>query len=159
MKEYEYSFKVDDIRPYIKYCEEHDYKLIEDTKQSRLLYRHENKTLARITTKESNGTITKELDFKDDVLSDEVLIERRESKAISFEDDKAVVSILDFLGYWKDTLLIRRRIVYKKNNVTFEIDNYESPEKSLVVAIEGIKEEVDKVYNDVRKYVDNNHEV
>ena len=38
---------------------------------------------------------------KDDIISDDVLIERRESKSIEFEDIEAVESILDFLNYKK----------------------------------------------------------
>ena len=96
-----------------------------------------------------NG-ILKSLDFKDDIISDDVLIERRESKDIKFDDLEAVESILDFLNYKKDNTLIRTRLVYKKGNVKFELDNYELPESSFVVAIEGNKEEVDNVYEEVK---------
>lgn len=149
MKEYEYSFKVESLDPYLKYCLENKYKLIEDTKQTRLLCRNDNKTLARITIKESNGVVIKQLDFKDDIESDDILIERRESMPIEFEDENAVDSILEFLNYRKDKLLIRRRMVYRKGDVTFEIDDYDAPEKAFVIAIEGEKNEVDKVYKEV----------
>ena len=147
MKEYEYSFKVDSLKPYIDYCINNNYDFIEETKECRTIYRNSNKTIARITIK--NGMF-KSLDFKDDIISDEVLIERRESKSVVFEDIEAVESILDFLNYKKDNTLIRTRVVYKKENVKFELDNYESPEPSFVVAIEGNKEVVDKVYEDVK---------
>lgn len=51
------------------------------------------------------------------------------------------------LEYKKDITLIRDRIVYEKDNVTFELDIYSSPEKMYVVAIEGKKDKVDNVYN------------
>ena len=147
MKEYEYSFKVSSLNPYIDYCKKNNFEFVEKTNQSRTIYRNSNKTIARITIK--NG-ILKSLDFKDDIISDDVLIERRESKDIKFDDLEAVESILDFLNYKKDNTLIRTRLVYKKGNVKFELDNYELPESSFVVAIEGNKEEVDNVYEEVK---------
>lgn len=39
--------------------------------------------------------------------------------------------------------------MYKKNNVTFEIDDYSKPEMK-VVAIEGKKDEVDKIYSEIQ---------
>ena len=47
--------------------------------------------------------------------------------------------------------LERKRYVYKKNNAKFEIDEYSAPEKMYVVAIEGEKEEVDSIYEEVNK--------
>lgn len=149
--EYEYSFNVKDLNPYINYCNDNDYQLIEETNQSRTIYRNENKTMARITIKEKNNNIRKLLDFKDDILTDDILIERRESKSIEFNDDEAINSILEFLNYKKDNTLIRKRYVYKKNNVKFELDDYDAPKKAYVVAIEGEKTEVDKVYQDIIK--------
>ena len=149
MKEYEYSFKVNDLDKYIDYCQTNGYELFEETNQLRTIYRNRNKTIARVTINEKEGLTTKKLDFKDDILSDSVLIERRESLPIEVSNDEAVESILDFLNFKKDNTLKRVRIVYKKDNVTFELDTYETPEKTFVVAIEGEKEEVDKVYEEV----------
>ena len=53
------------------------------------------------------------------------------------------------LEYRKDKTLIRKRVVYKKDDVTFEIDDYSKP-KMMVVAIEGIKDEVDIVYQELK---------
>ena len=47
----------------------------------------------------------------------------------------------------------RKRYVYFKDGVKFEIDNYTQPAMK-VAAIEGEKEKVDKVYNEVKKYFD-----
>ena len=148
--EYEYSFKVKEIDPYIEYCKNNGYEFIEETNQSRTLYRNTNKTMARITIKEKNGVTKKLLDFKDDNINGDILIERRESQSIEFTDDDAVESILNFLNYKKDNTLIRKRYVYKKGNVKFELDDYDAPEKAFVVAIEGEKSEVDKVYEEVK---------
>ena len=149
-KEYEYSFKVRDLKPYIDYCKNNNYELLEENKQVRTLYKKKDKTMARITSKEKNGITKLFLDFKEDVISDEDLIERKESLAVEFNDEKAVFSILDFLEYKKDIELSRIRMVYKKDNVIFEIDSYNSPEIMYVVAVEGDKEEVDKVYKEIK---------
>ncbi len=148
MKEYEYSFKVDDIKPYIEYCEQEGYEKIEESSQIRVLYRNVNKTIARITTKEKNGLKKVLLDFKDDNQSDDILKISRETLPLEVTDENkdAINSILEMLEYKKDTVLIRNRVVYFKADVTFEIDEYSAPEVMYVIAIEGKKELVDKVY-------------
>ena len=57
--------------------------------------------------------------------------------------------MLEILGYHKDKTLKRRRFVYKKGEVKFEIDEYLEPEQCYVVAIEGENEAVDSVYDEV----------
>ena len=145
MNEYEYSFKVNDITKYIDYCKNNNYKLVEEVKQTRTLYRNSNKTMARITI--NNDKMF--LDFKEDNLTDDILKIRKETKPLEFNDIEVVNSILKFLEYEKDITLIRTRIIYEKGNVKFEIDQYESPEIYNVVAIEGEKEDVDKVYKEL----------
>lgn len=49
--EYEYSFKVDSLDKYINYCKTNNYELVEETNQTRILYKNNNGTIARITTK------------------------------------------------------------------------------------------------------------
>ena len=148
--EYEYSFEVNSFNKYIDYCRRHKYTLVSQDKETRIIFRKEDKTIARITIKDNGNEIHKYLDFKEDKLSDEVLIERRESKKLEFENDDEVLSILDFLGYREDNQLVRNRTVYTKKNVKFELDEYIEPSKSLVVAIEGNKKEVDIVYNEIK---------
>ena len=143
--EQEYSFKVTNIKPFIKYCKDNDFKKIEKTEQVRTLYKKEDKTMLRLTVKKSGRKVIKEMDFKQDILSDDVYIERKESLPITYEDDEAVNSIIDFLGYKKDIELVRTRYVYEKNKVKVEIDDYNSPEEMLVVSIEGSNAE--KLYN------------
>ena len=106
-----------------------NYYLTENSKQIRTIYRNKNKTIARI--KEEKNISKKFLDFKEDKLNDETFISRKETLHIEINDDDAVNSILDFLGYIKDNTLIRERIVYKKNDVTFEFDKYTSPKKHM----------------------------
>lgn len=147
--EYEYSFKVENIDKYNDYCSNNDYKLIDKVKQTRTLYRNSNKTMARITINEYDNNTKMFLDFKEDNLNDDILKMRKESLPLEFTDIESINSILEFLDYKKDITLIRTRIIYEKSNVKFEIDEYESPEIYNVVAIEGEKEEVDKVYNEL----------
>ena len=146
--EYEYSYRVTNIEEYINYCKKNNYKLIGIVKQTRIIYTNKNKTIARITI-EDDGNITKKLDFKEDKLSKEDLIVRKESAALTFENDKDVENILDFLEYKKGKTIIRKRTIYEKDKVKFEIDEYEKPEICFVVAIEGEKEETDLVYNEL----------
>ena len=145
-EEYEYSIKVKDIEPFINYCKENNYELINKTVQKRILYRNNNKILARVTTIEDVESKNVFLDFKDENESDNILKVSRESGKIDVTDNmnfvKNILSMLEF-DFYKE--LYRVRYIYVKNNVKFEIDKYIKPEMK-VVGIEGNKEEVDKVY-------------
>ena len=152
MIEYEYSYEVKNLAPYIDYCKANGFKLVEQYKQQRTIYRNKNKTMARITINENDGIISKQLDFKEDNLTDEILSQKRESIPLSYTDDKAVDSILDFLGYSKDNTLIRNRYVYIKENVKFELDEYTQPRITSVLGLEGNKIEVDKIFEKIRKF-------
>lgn len=149
--EYEYSFKVKEIKPFVDYCVSNEFEFVSKNTQTRILYRNVNKTLARLTTKNDNGVESTVLDFKDDNLDTEVLSVSRETIPLEVTDGNrdAIDSMLDFLDYKKDKVLDRTRVVYKKNDVVFEIDEYTSPEVMCVVAVEGDKEQVDKVYSEI----------
>lgn len=153
MSEYEYSFKVLDLGSYIEYCEKNNYIKKEESLQEIILYKNINKTMARIITKEINGNRKIFLDFKGDDESDKILKIRKESLPLELLDSnrEAVDSILDILGYKKKKVLARKRIIYYKNDVVFELDSYTSPEVMYVVGIEGNKEKVDDVYNKLNK--------
>lgn len=155
MEEYEYSFKVTDINPYIKYCENNNFEKLEESSQIRILYRNINKIMARITTTEKNGNKRVVLDFKDDNQSNDRLKVSKETLPLDINDDnsEAIDSILDMLEYKKDKTLIRKRIVYCKDGVTFELDSYSSPQAMFVVGIEGEKTKVDLVYNELNKQI------
>ena len=146
--EYEYSFNVSDIEEYLNYCKKNKYNLESYIKQIRTIYRNKNKTIARITI-EKGKNVVKKLDFKEDKLDNKDLIVRKESKVIKFNSIKNCEDILNFLEYKKDNTLVRDRYTYVLNGVKFEIDHYIQPIDTFVVAIEGDKEQVDKVYSDL----------
>lgn len=150
-KEYEYSFKVASLEPFFEYCQKNEFIFKDKFQQTRTIYRNENKTMARITINENSKCIIKELDFKEDNwVADAVVKELRESLPLEFKSDESVLSILEFLKYKKDNTMVRNRYVYKKQDVKFELDEYIQPKQSLIVAIEGVKDIVDKIYNEVK---------
>ena len=111
-----------------------------------------NKVLARITTTKTDENTDVFLDFKDDDDSDKVYKESRETIPLKVTDENrgAMDSILNILGYKKKKHLVRKRYIYKKGKVKFEMDDYTKPEIMHVVAIEGDKDEVTKVYNEIK---------
>lgn len=156
-KEYEYSFKVNDITPFIDYCINNKYELKEEYEQTRTLYKNGGKVMARITKNIYKDNEVEILNFKDDNLNDSVLKVSRESKDLIVNDENRafVKSLLEILELDEAKKLVRKRYVYEHNNVIFEIDNYTAPIMN-VVAIEGRKEEVDKVYNELNLVIDSN---
>ena len=156
MIEYEYSFKVKNIEPYINYCKENNYDLEKNNYQVRELYKNENKILARITTEIEDEKRICVLDFKDDNNTEVLIKEARETipLKITEENRKSVDSILKILDFHKDKIIERNRMTYKKGKVSFEIDEYFKPEKGYVVAIEGEKELVDKTYVEIKEKLD-----
>lgn len=154
-KEYEYSFKVDDILPFIKFCEENNYTKKDEYNQIRTLYKNDNKILARITKCEINGIEKIYFDLKDENESNDVLKVSRESGQIDVTNNiEFANALIDMLNFKFHKKLDRKRYVYQKNNVTFEIDNYKEP-KMNVVAIEGEKNDVDNVYNNIKNILSN----
>lgn len=155
LMEYEYSFKVDSLEEYIKYCEDNGYVKKLEYNQVRELFTSDNKILARITTTKTEDNTDIFLDFKDDDDSDKMYKELRETIPLRVTDEnrKAIDSILNILGYKKKKHLVRKRYVYKKGKVKFEMDDYTKPEVMHVVAIEGDKEEATKIYNEIKKKI------
>lgn len=82
--EYEYSFKVENIEPYIEFCKNKGFLQKEKTYQIITFYRNKNKTKARITTNVINNQKRTYLDFKDDNQQDIVLKISRETIPIGF---------------------------------------------------------------------------
>lgn len=154
-EEYEYSFIVKKIEPFINYCKENNYDLINEYEQIRTLYKNDSKIIARITKNTFKEKVSESLNFKDEDISDSSLKIRRESKdlIITKENREFVDSLINILNYKKTKQLIRKRFVYKKHNVKFEIDDYTEPSMK-VIAIEGEKKETDCVYNDSKKTID-----
>ena len=66
MKEYEKGIKVDDIQPYINYCEKNSYKKISVTEQNRKVFenRNDRKIISRITIEKHGEKEKIYLDFK-----------------------------------------------------------------------------------------------
>lgn len=156
MEEYEYSFKVSDIKPYIEYCENNNYKRESEVTQNRIVYenKHSNDIIARITTKITNGKKNTIFDCKNVNKKDRDLKVSSESEPIKVtkSNEKSIYSMLEVLDFYEAANNYRTRYVYKKDNVTFEIDDYIEP-KMQVIGIEGKKEEVDKVYSELSKLI------
>ena len=71
--EYEYSCKVKDLLPFIKYCLNNNYELKDEYEQTRILYKNDGKVMARITRNNKIDEDTEILDFKEDNLDKEIL--------------------------------------------------------------------------------------
>ena len=157
MEEYEYSFKVDNISFYIKYCEDNSYKLISKCIQNRIVYENiYNKNLiARITKEIKDNIETTLFDCKNVSENNKLLKISNESIPIVIDDSnrKEIDSLIKVLGFLLVSDLERIRYEYVLDDVKFEIDEYIKP-KMNVVAIEGNKSKVDNIYNEIKKYCD-----
>lgn len=149
--EYEYSTVVKNLDLFVEYCKENKYELESESYQIRELYKNDSGIMARITTELYNERETTLLDFKSDDESDNVLKISKETipLVVTKENKRAIDSILECFGYAQKKLLKRKRIIYVKNGVKFELDHYTEPNPFYVVAIEGVKEEVDVVYHEL----------
>ena len=156
-QEYEYSFIVRTIEPFIEYCVNNNYELKKEYVQTRTLYKNGGKVMARITKNVYESEEIEILNFKDDNLNDNVLKVSRESKDLRINDENRdfVTSLLEILELNEAKKLIRKRFVFKKNNVIFELDKYTTPVMN-VVALEGLQDEVDNVYNELKSIIDSN---
>ena len=156
-KEYEYSFKVKDIKEFIQYCISNKYEKKEEYFQTRILYKNGGPIMARVTENNYNDKTEKVLNFKDDNLNDKTLKISRESKDLIVNDDNQefVNSLIEILDLTNKKVLKRKRYVFEKTNVKFEIDEYIEPVMN-VVAIEGLQEEVDAVYKELEAIINCN---
>ena len=150
MQEYEYSFKVKSIDPYINYCEENNYIKKSSIKENRIVYHNNNlkHVIARITTKEDKII----LDFKNTNKELNDLKVSNESLPLLVDDINTIKSMLDVLGFYENANNTRIRYIYEKDGVTFEIDDYIKPIMQ-VVAIEGNKDKVDKIYKEIKNII------
>lgn len=156
-KEYEYSFKVKSIKEFVQYCSMNGYEKKEEYLQTRILYKNGGPVMARVTENIYNDRSEKVLNFKDDNLNNKDLKISRESKdlIVSDENQEFVDSLIEILDLTNKKVLKRKRYVFEKNNVKFEIDEYIEPVMN-VVAIEGLQEEVDVVYNELEDIINCN---
>ena len=143
--EYEYCYKVKDLTEYLKYIEK-KYNFIEKQEEKRTIYRNKN-NIARITIKNNK----KYLDFKENKISNDDLIVRKESKTIVFNNLKNCEDILSFLNYKKDNTLRRIRSIYQDDKVKFEIDEYLEPEKAYIISFEGDINQCNKIAKELRE--------
>lgn len=156
MEEYEYSFKVPSIKPYIEYCENNNYEKVNEVTQNRVVFenKHSKNIIARITTKIDGDKKYTLFDCKNVNKEDRDLKISSESLPIEVTNDneKSIYSMLEVLDFYEAAKNYRTRYIYKKDGVTFEIDNYIEP-KMQVVGIEGKRSEVDKVYNNLKELI------
>ena len=151
MKEYEYSFKVKDIKPYIEYCKNNNYINKSITKENRIVYENNNlkHIIARITTNDYE-TI---LDFKNVNKEQNDLKISTESLPLKIDNNiNEIKSILQVLDFYETANNIRTRYIYEKDGVIFEIDEYINT-KMNVIAIEGNKTKVDNIYNELKTII------
>ena len=158
MKEYEHSFKVESILPYLEYCKEKGYIELDSVTQNRVVYENSNRDhiIARITTETVGGKERTVFDCKNvgskrkdlNISSESIPMELTE------ETKKIVLSILEVLEFYVAADNLRTRYIFIKEGVTFEIDDYKRPQ-TQVVAIEGKEEAVEKVYKEILSKINN----
>ena len=104
------------------------------------MYKNKDKLLARVTKNKVDGNQKIFFDLKDENDSNDVLKILRESGKIDVTNNTEFVdSMLGMLNFSFHKELKRKRYVYFKDGVKFEIDNYTQPAMK-VAAIEGEKE-------------------
>ena len=135
------------------YLKENNYKEIFNKKQNRIVYENikNRNIISRITSNDEDYLF----DFKNKSYETETLKISKESLPLKIkkEDIENVKSILDVLGFEQTSNIVRTRFVFVKDEVKFEIDDYIKP-KMLVVSVEGKRDKVDKVYNEVKNMFD-----
>ncbi len=158
MKEYEWSFKVKSVLPFLEYCRKGGYKEFEPASQNRVVYHNKNieHTIARLTTEKVGAKEKIILDFKNVSKKNENLNVSDESAPLKINKAnlKAVCSMLEVLGFYVAADNYRTRYVFKKAGVKFEIDDYSKP-KMCVVAIEGEENAVEAVKKDLLSKLSN----
>lgn len=159
MKEYEYTFKVDDVLPYIQYCEDNGFKKKCVTKQNRKVFENQNAKhiIARITTTIQDGEENIVLDFKNVGNKSKHFKISEESLPLTIKKDdiKIVLSMLEVVDFTLSADNHRTRYEYIKDDIKFEIDDYTIPPMKIV-AIEGKEEKVEEIVNNLQNTI--NHE-
>lgn len=155
--EYERSFNVEDIKPYIDYCEQNGYELVSKTEQNRVVYecKHNIHIIARLTTEVINGVSKTMFDYKNvDKSNNDLKVSRESIPMVVTEENKDVVlSILNVTDFVFASNNQRVRYVYKKDDVIFEIDDYTLPRIMKVVALEGNQDKVESVYAEIKQLI------
>ena len=152
MVEYEYNFKVDDISAVTKFCEENGFVLVSKTSENRVVFENKQnrKIISRLTTTFGESDKVTVWDFKNVGKNDNLLKVSKESEAMVLDESgiKIARSMLEVMDFEQSADNLRTRYVFEKGDVKFEIDDYTRPAMK-VVAIEGEKSQVDKVYQEL----------
>lgn len=152
MIEYEYNFKVDDIGVVTKFCEENEFVLVSKTSENRVVFENKQnrKIISRLTTNFGESEKVTVWDFKNVGKNDNLLKVSKESEAMVLDESgiKIARSMLEVMDFEQSADNLRTRYVFEKGDVKFEIDDYTRPQMK-VVAIEGEKSQVDKVYQEL----------
>lgn len=152
MTEYEYNFKVDDINVVTKFCEENGFALVSKTSENRVVFENKQnrKIISRLTTTFGESEKVTVWDFKNVGENDNLLKVSKESEAMVLDESgiKIARSMLEVMDFEQSADNLRTRYVFEKGDVKFEIDDYTRPQMK-VVAIEGEKSQVDKVYQEL----------
>lgn len=69
---------------------------------------------------------------------------------VTDKNRQIIQSFLRVLDFEKSADNLRVRYIYQKEKVTFEIDDYIRPDNN-VIAIEGDKEQVDRIYKEIKE--------
>lgn len=152
MIEYEYNFKVDDISVVTKFCEKDGFVLVSKTSENRVVFENKQnrKIISRLTTTFGESDEVTVWDFKNVGKNDNLLKVSMESETMKLDEAgiKIARSMLEVMDFEKSADNLRTRYVFEKGDVKFEIDDYTRPQMK-VVAIEGEKSQVDKVYQEL----------
>lgn len=156
MKEYEFNIRVKEIKSTIDFCEKNGFVLVSKTKQNRKVFENKNNRniISRITTTWEDDKKNIVWDFKSVNNKSQELKESIESEEMCLNEEsvKIAKSMLEVANFELSADNLRTRYIYEKDDVKFEIDDYERPEMKIV-AIEGNKEKVDKLCEKLQKEI------
>lgn len=153
MEEYEKSFQVDDIQPFLDYCKDNNFNFVYTVQQNRKVFenKHNRNIIARITRNQKDDTTEIIFDCKNCNRKNVNLTISQESAELllSESSEKVMLSILSTIDFELVADNFRTRYVFVKDNIKFEIDNYTSPSMKIV-AIEGEQSLVDETYKNIQ---------
>lgn len=135
-----------------KFCEENGFVLVSKTSENRVVFENKQnrKIISRLTTTFGESKKVTVWDFKNVGKNDNLLKVSKESEAMVLDESgiKIARSMLEVMDFEQSADNLRTRYVFEKGDVKFEIDDYTRPQMK-VVAIEGEKSQVDKVYQEL----------
>lgn len=135
-----------------KFCEENGFVLVSKTSENRVVFENKQnrKIISRLTTTFGESDKVTVWDFKNVGKNDNLLKVSKESEAMVLDESgiKIARSMLEVMDFEQSADNLRTRYVFEKGDVKFEIDDYTRPAMK-VVAIEGEKSQVDKVYQEL----------